>query len=79
MTAKRAAPAKKAPRKPALVKKATPREPETRPRTDAEQAAYDQGRRAQLSAIARRDAPHGKGALRDAWQEGWDFQKDVAF
>lgn len=63
----------------APAKSAKAREPETKPRTDAEQAAYELGRRAQRSGIVRRDAPHGKGGLRDAWQEGWDFQKEVAF
>lgn len=83
MTAKKGAPAKKAPRKasPAKVpaQKPKPREPETKPRSEAEQDAYEQGRRAQRSSIARRDAPHGKGALREAWRAGWDFQSEVAF
>lgn len=77
MTAKKGA--SKHPKK-AQAKPATkPREPETKPLTDAERAAYEQGRRAQLSGIERRSAPHGKGALRDAWSAGWDFQKGVAF
>ncbi|ALC11222.1 hypothetical protein [Sphingopyxis sp. 113P3] len=83
MTAKKAAkpakPTKKVQSKPAAKPSAKPREPETKPLTDAERAAYEQGRRAQLSGIERRSAPHGKGALRDAWSAGWDFQKGVAF
>lgn len=47
---------------------------ETETRDAAEVAAYNQGRHARKSGIGEAESPHGKGALRDAWVEGWKFQ-----
>ncbi|GEM_PF-2078042 len=51
--------------------------PEEPQRDAAEQAAYDQGRRSRKSGIGRAESPFSKGALRDAYCEGWDFQDSL--
>lgn len=63
--------AKKAPDK-QPDKKPTPREHKTPERSAAEQAAYEQGRKARASGISERESPHRKGSLRDHWLDGWN-------
>ena len=74
---------KKAPKKVPAKKKAaaakspTPKPAERAPkeRDAREQLAFDTGRRARKSAIARDQAPHGKADnLLKHWQAGWDYE-----
>lgn len=54
-------------------------EPAAKPKPEddpALHAAYEQGRAARRSAIAKADAPFGEGRNLDAWLKGYDFEDE---